>query len=684
MSNPLLETHTLPPFDQIQPEHVVPAIKVLIEEAQKGLNEQLNESGSSGTSYSWENLAEPIEAREDLISRAWSPVSHLNSVMNNDDLRAAYEEAQTLLTRYHAEVGQNQKLYSAYQALAESPEFSVLDQAKQKSIKNALRDFKLSGVALEGEAKEEFKNIKAELSKLTTQFSNNVLDATNGWTHHLDVGEGDRALAGLPDFILAGAKKAAEDKSLEGYVFTLDLPVYFTIMSQSENSALRKTMYEAFSTRASDQGPTAGQWDNTELIQNIMGLRQQVAGLLEFENYAEVSLASKMADSPESVVDFLGDLAKKTRPYAEKELVDLKAFVKETYGIDEINAWDLPYYSEQLKLAKYNISQETLRPYFPLPLVQEGLFKLVNTLYGIEVRKSDTSLWHEDAEYYEIFRDGAQIASFYFDLYARSKKRGGAWMADCRDRRINQGEQQLPVAYLVCNFNSPLEDNPCLLTHNEVTTLFHEFGHGLHHMLTKINVAAVSGISGVEWDAVELPSQFMENFCWQPEVLRFISKHYETGEPLPQDLLKNMLAAKNFQSALQMLRQIEFALFDLRLHMEYSQDDFPGVQALLDQVRQEVAVIIPPSFNKFQNGFSHIFAGGYAAGYYSYKWAEVLSADAFSVFEEEGVLNPKTGERFLREILEKGGSESALELFKSFRGREPSPEALMRHSGLVA
>lgn len=680
MSNPLLETHTLPPFEQIKPEHVVPAFKSLIDEAKQALEEQLAE----GKAYSWSNLAEPIEAREDRLSQAWSPVSHLNSVMNSDDLRKAYEEVEALITRYYTEVGQNNELCNAYQSLADSPEYSGLDQAQQKTIQNALRDFKLSGVALEGEAKEAFKTIKAELSRLTTQFSNNVLDATNGWSYHLNVNDNDGALAGLPEFILAGAKKAAEEKSLDGFVFTLDLPVYFTVMSQSKNAELRKIMYEAFSTRASDQGPTAGQWDNTDLILQIMQLRQKSAALLGFQNYAEKSLASKMADTPEMVVEFLQDLAEKTRPFAEKELEEIKAFVKETENIDELNAWDLPYFSEQLKLSKYNISQETLRPYFPLPLVQEGLFTLVNKLYGIEVKKSEASLWHEDAEYYQIFRNGEQIASFYFDLYARAKKRGGAWMADCRDRRMNNGEQQLPVAYLVCNFNSPIDGQPCLLTHNEVTTLFHEFGHGLHHMLTQINVAAVSGISGVEWDAVELPSQFMENFCWQPEVLGFISKHYETGEPLPQELLDNMLAAKNFQSALQMLRQIEFALFDLRLHMEYGQSGFAGVQELLDQVRSQVAVIVPPAFNKFQNGFSHIFAGGYAAGYYSYKWAEVLSADAFSLFEEEGILNPEIGKKFLQEILEKGGSQSALELFKNFRGREPSPEALMRHSGLVA
>ncbi len=682
MTNPLLEAHTLPPFERITAGDVLPAMKTLIGEAELGLTQQLEVVGD----YTWKSLAESIEAREDKISQAWSPVSHLNSVMNDDDLRAAYEKAEELLTNYHTELGQNSRLYQAYVALSESAEFADLNQAQKKTIENALRDFKLSGVALEGEAKAEFKRVKSELSKLTTSFSNNVLDATSGWSYHLKeeaLGENKSALDGLPEFIIDGATKAAADKDLSGCVFTLDMPVYFTVMSQSKNQSLRKVMYEAYCTRASQEGPTAGQWDNTENIENIILLRQKLASLLGYKNYAEVSVASKMADSAEGVVTFLNDLAKTTRPFAEKELEELKAFALQEFSVEELMAWDIPYFSEQLKLKKYNVSQEVLRPYFPLGLVQQGLFQVVGTLYGIEVKEAKAELWHEDASYYEIFRESEKIAGFYLDVFARTKKRGGAWMGECRSRRINDGKQQLPIAYLVCNFNSPMDGTPSLLTHNEVTTLFHEFGHGLHHMLTKINVSAVSGINGVEWDAIELPSQFLENFCWQPEVLGFISKHHETGEALPEELLKNMLAAKNFQSAMQMLRQIEFALFDLRLHMEFGSEDFLGVQKLLDDVRANVAVIIPPAVNKFQNGFSHIFAGGYAAGYYSYKWAEVLSADAFSAFEDEGILNPQTGRRFMQEILEKGGSLSALELFKNFRGREPSADALMRHSGLV-
>ncbi len=677
MTNPLLVPHTLPPFSSIRAEHVVPAVKALIAEAEASLEEQL----ATDETPSWDTLVAPLEARQDKINQAWSPVSHLNAVMNSDELREAYEEAQRLLTDYYTSMGQNKALYEAYVTLAESQGFHALDQAQQKTITDAVRDFTLSGVGLEGEAKARYKNIKSELSRLTTLFSNNVLDATNGWTHHVT---DEAELAGLPDFIREGAAKLAQEKGVQGYMLTLDLPVYFTVMSQAENAGLRETMYRAFSTRASQEGPCAGQWDNTVNIENIMHLRQELAELLGYQNYAEVSLASKMASSPEAVVDFLRDLAKKTRPFAEKELAELQEFATENFSADQIHAWDAPYFSEQLKLKKHNSSQELLRPYFPLETVQAGLFDVVNRLYGIEVRAAVAELWHDDARYFEIFKDGEQIAGFYFDLYARPKKRGGAWMADCRTRCISDGKQQLPVAFLVCNFNAPMEGKPCLLTHNEVTTLFHEFGHGLHHMLTKINVASVSGISGVEWDAVELPSQFMENFCWQPEVLSFLSKHYESGEALPEDVLENMLNAKNFQSAMQMLRQIEFALFDLRLHMVFGRDGKTDVQTLLDEVRKEVAVLMPPSFNKFQNSFSHIFAGGYAAGYYSYKWAEVLSADAFSAFEEKGVLSREMGERFLHCILEKGGSQSALALFKDFRGREPSPEALMRHSGLAA
>lgn len=676
MTNPLLENHILPPFTRITPRDVLPAMETLIEASEKSLQNQLD----SGDLSSWERLVTPIEACEDAISRAWAPVTHLNAVANSDELRAAYEDAERRLTEHHTNLGQNEQLYRAYLDLQGSDGFAALDQAKAQTVKHALRDFKLSGVALTGEYKAEFKRLKAELSTLTTRFANHVLDATNGWYCHV---QEETDLAGLPGFLIDAARQAAADRDLAGWVLTLDLPVYMTVMSQSESRAVRKAMYEAYCTRASREGPQAGKWDNTDLIDGILSKRRRLAELLGYANYAEVSLASKMASSTDDVLAFLEDLATKTRPFALKELEELRAFARDNFGEQKLEAWDIPYFSEQLKLKKYSVSQETLRPYFPLDRVINGLFRVANTLYGIEFHEGTAEVWHQDVRYFEIYSDGEKIASCYVDLFSRAKKRSGAWMAECRTRRYDDGKLRLPVAFLVCNFNAPVDDKPCLLTHNEVTTLFHEFGHGLHHMLTKMDVAAVSGISGVEWDAVELPSQFMENFCWQPEVLQFLSGHYQTGEELPPTLLNNMLAAKNFQSALQMLRQLEFAMFDLRLHMEYGSPDFVGVQQLLDAVREKIAVIIPPAFNKFQNGFTHIFAGGYAAGYYSYKWAEVLSADAFAAFEEEGIFNKDTGRRFLREVLEKGGSEDAMILFKKFRGREPDTEALMRHSGLT-
>ncbi|MFT5083690.1 MAG: oligopeptidase A [Lentisphaeria bacterium] len=676
MTNPLLQPHLLPPFTQIQAEHIVPAIMALIEESKQSLKQQLESFAIS----SWSELVEPIEAREDKIGQAWAPISQLNSVANSEELRQAYESADKMLTDYYSELGQNEALYSAYVGLAESDGFVAFSQQQKQAIGNAIRDFRLSGVALTGEDKQKFKNIRAELSSLTTKFSNNVLDATAGWCCEID---DERELHGLPDFIVSGARRAAELKQRPGYVLSLDLPVYFTVMTQAENAGLRQRMYEAYCTRASQYGPTAGQWDNTKLIPEILCLRQELAQLLGFANYAELSIAPKMAQSPKHVIDFLEELAKKSKPFAERELQELKVFAKETFALDELNAWDIPYFAEQLKLKKYSISQEILRPYFPLEVVKQGLFEVAQRLYGIDVRLASADVWHDDVCYYEVFRGSTKIASFYVDLYARKGKRGGAWMAECRTRRHNDGALQLPATFLVCNFNAPIDGAPCLLSHNEVTTLFHEFGHGLHHMLTTMEVAAVSGLSGVAWDAVELPSQFMENFCWQTETLGFLSQHFETGQSLPPELLNNMLAAKNFQSALQTLRQVEFALLDIKLHMEFGKPNFAGVQETIDKVREQVSVIVPPDYNRFQNGFTHIFAGGYAAGYYSYKWAEVLSADAFSAFLDEGIFNPATGLRFMREILEKGGSEDAMTLFKKFRGREPNPEALLRDTGLI-
>lgn len=679
MANPLLQSHRLPPFSSISAAHVVPAVEQLINEAETELSEQL----ANITSPSWDSLALPIEERQDRLSKAWGPVGHLNSVCNSDELRKAYEEGRQLFTAYYTGIGQNVALYQAYEAVKDRPDFTQLSQPQQQTINNAIRDFKLSGVALAAKDKQRYAEIQAKLSQLTSSFSNNVLDATHGW--FLEVNN-ESELSGLPEFAVAAAKQAATDRELDGWVFTLDGPVYSTVITQADDASLREALYRGYNTRASEQGPTAGQWDNSDLIEEIMSLRQELAGLLGFNNYAELSIAPKMAESTDQVIDFLQDLAERCKPFATRELQELREFAAETFGVTELNAWDIPYYSEKLKQARYSISQEELRPYFPVDHVVTGLFRVAHSLFGLEFVDQTPSIetWHKDVKYFEIRREGEAVAGFYFDLFARSGKRGGAWMDECRVRRKVGNEIQLPVAYLVCNFNPPLNDTPSLLTHNDVTTLFHEFGHGIHHMLTKIDVAAVSGINGVAWDAVELPSQFMENFCWEREVLEFLSSHYQTGEPLPVDKLDNMLAAKNFQSALFMIRQLEFSLFDFKLHMLYGTDAFVGTQALLDEIRQQVAVFSPPSFNRFQNSFSHIFAGGYAAGYYSYKWAEVLSADAYSAFEEAGIFDSATGQRYLSEILEKGGSDEAMNLFKNFRGREPKVDALLRHSGLSA
>ena len=680
MSNPLLETQELPPFSAIQPEHVEPAISQLIDANRKHLQALL----SSLQQPTWDNLVAPLEAQGDLLEQAWSPVSHLNAVCNNDALRTAYNNSLALLTEYSTEVSQNTELYNAYQKLADSEEYAQLTQAQKQAVDNALRDFRLGGVALDGEQKKRFGAIQKRLSELSTQFSNNVLDATQAWFKHFTDAE---ALAGLPESALAQAAQAAAQKQLSGYVVTLDFPSYLAVMMYADNRQLREEMYTAYVTRASADGKkadgsSAAQWDNSALITETLALRHELAQLLGFANYAERSLASKMAESTQQVLEFLNELAQKSRPLAERDIQALRDFAA-TQGCTDLQPWDMTYYSEKLRVEKYAISQEELRPYFPAERVINGMFDVVKRLYDIDiVQVAVFDSWHPDVRFYHIFKNGEKIASFYLDLFAREHKRGGAWMADCRVRRKTDTGTQLPVAFLTCNFTPPVGDTPSLLTHDEVTTLFHEFGHGLHHMLTQIDVAAVSGINGVAWDAVELPSQFLENWCWEPEAIPLISGHYQTAEPLPQALLDKMLAAKNFQSGMQMVRQLEFSLFDFRLHAEYDPANPQDPQAVLDQVRREVAVVQAPAFNRFQNSFSHIFAGGYAAGYYSYKWAEVLSADAFSRFEEEGIFNAQTGESFLREILQQGGSKAPMELFINFRGREPSIEALLRHSGL--
>lgn len=677
MSNPMLEPQVLPVFSQIKAEHIEPAVDHLLADNRAMVEKILQNLATPG----WETLVEPLEEMNDRLAKAWSPVSHMNAVVNSDELRDAYNACLPKLSQYWTEMGQHQGLYEAFNQLAESAQFEQLDQAQQKTVNNTLRDFRLSGIALNDENKQRYAELQQRLSELTTKFSENVMDASDNWSKLLPA---EQDLAGLPPMALAAAKQMAEAKELKGWLITLDFPSYLAVITYADDRELRKEIYTAFSTRASDQGPGNGQWDNSEVMEEILHLRLELALLLGFENYADYSLATKMAENTDQVVQFLNDLAEKSLPVAQRDFEQLSDFAKDEYSVENLQAWDLAYYSEKLKQAKYAISEEQIRPYFPLPKVLDGLFAVAGKLFDIEIEEvAQFDRWHKDARLFEIRRKGELIARFFMDLYAREKKRGGAWMDDCRvRRRLDDGSLQLPVAYLVCNFSSPVGDDPALLNHNEVTTLFHEFGHGLHHMLTKIECADVSGINGVAWDAVELPSQFLENWCYEPQALALISGHYQTGETLPQELLDKMLAARNFQSGMMMVRQLEFSLFDFILHRDFQ----PGktvIQKVLEQVRDQVAVITPPSFNRFQHGFSHIFAGGYAAGYYSYKWAEVLSADAFSRFEEEGIFNTETGADFRDNILEMGGSREPMELFVAFRGREPSVDALLRHSGIT-
>ena len=676
MNNPLLENDVLPRFSAIKAEHIEPAIETILSSNRQALRQLL------AARPPWPELIRGLEAMDNRLSRAWSPVRHLNSVMNSDALRKAYESCISKISDYSTEIAQNSELYQLYSDIRKSPPFSELDQASQQTIDNALLQFKLSGVSLPEQKKQQFKQIKQQLSGLKTRFENNVLDATQAWQMHI---KKESDLAGLPEYARAMAKQAAKNEKEPGWIFTLDAPAYIAIMTFADNRAMRREMYEAYTTRASDQGPDAGQFDNSQSMNEILDLRQQLAGLLGYGNYAELSIADKMAGSTDEVLHFLDDLVTRSRPRAEQEFDELKAFAHDQFGVDDLQAWDVAYYSEKLKQQSYGISQEELKPYFPAPRVIDGLFSIVNRLYGINIRaRDDVEVWHPDVTFYEITDpDGTARGAFYLDLYARANKRGGAWMDECISRMTVDEQVQIPVAYLTCNLTPPVGEDPALLTHDEVTTLFHEFGHGLHHMLTRIDRLFVSGISGVEWDAVELPSQFMENWCWEKAGLDLIAGHYQTGEPLPDALFEKMLKAKNFQSAMFMVRQLEFALFDFRLHMEYGKAGFSDVQTLLDAVRKQVAVVVPPEFNRFQHGFTHIFAGGYAAGYYSYKWAEVLSADAFSLFEEKGIFDADTGRSFLQNILEMGGSKKAMALFRAFRGREPSIDALLRHAGLA-
>lgn len=679
MTNPLLEITPLPKFSAILPEHVEPAVDQLLAENRDEIKKIL----ANKDNISWENTIEPLDALDERLSRAWSPVKHLNSVANSDELRKAYNACIAKLSAYSTEIGQNEEYYQACKTIAESDEFADLEQAKRKVIENAIRDFRLSGIELNDADKQRYKEIRQELSRVSANFEENVLDATNAWKKHITDAS---ALAGLPESTRQLAAQIAKRESLDGWVFTLDFPSYMPVMTYADDAAFRKEMYEAFVTRASDQGPDAGKWDNGGNMEQLIALRQELAKLLGFANYSEYSLATKMARDTQDVLDFLSDLAARSKPYAEKDLAELTTFAKDEFDVTELNAWDMSYYAEKLREHRYAVSQEMVRPYFPAPKVINGLFGVVKELYGLKiVENADVDVWHDDVKYFEIRDEQDTLrGSFYLDLYARPHKRGGAWMDVCLERKRTDEGLQHAVAYLTCNFTPPVGDTPALLTHSEVTTLFHEFGHGLHHMLTQIEVSGVSGISGVAWDAVELPSQFMENWCWEREALDLFSSHYETGEAIDDALFEKMTAAKNFQSGLQMLRQIEFSLFDFRLHMQEGEVSKNKIQAILNDVRAEVSIIPTPDFNRFQNSFGHIFAGGYAAGYYSYKWAEVLSADAFSLFEENGIFDRTTGERFLHAILEQGGSRDAMDLFVEFRGREPEIDPLLRHAGLIA
>ncbi|MCO7226352.1 oligopeptidase A [Pleionea sp. CnH1-48] len=678
MSNPLLDSFDLAPFSQIKTEHIVPAVESTLKAQKSAIETLLSEQNE----YRWDNLMLPLDELGNELGKRWSPVSHMNAVVNSDELRAAYDQCLPLLSEHSTWLGQNKPLYQAIEQLYEHRDSLDLDTTQIKILEDELRDFKLAGVALPLEKQQRFGEIRKRLSELSSKYEQNLLDATMAWSKHL---EDDQRLSGLPASSLALLEQNAQQKELSGYLLNLEFPCYFAVMTYADDQALREEMYRAYSTRASDQSEHS-EWDNSPLMDEMLALKHELAQLLDFAHYGELSLATKMASSTEEVMSFLQDLAAKSKPQAEKELAELTQYAQQELKTAELNAWDVLYTSEKLKQACYAISQEELRPYFPVNQVLDGLFSITETLFEVKIKEIESGFdkWHEDVRLFEVqSSDGESIARFYLDLFARSFKRGGAWMADyCSRFRFANDELQRPVAYLTCNFNPPIGEQAAQLTHDEVVTLFHEFGHGLHHMLTEVEYLSASGINGVEWDAVELPSQFMENFCYEKEGLNRISGHFETGAPLPDDMREKLQAAKNFQSAMFMVRQLEFALFDFRIHSEFQPGQESKIQQTLNEVRQQVAVVIPPQWNRFQHSFSHIFAGGYSAGYYSYKWAEVLSADAFSRFEEEGIFSTSVGADFKESVLQRGGSAPAMELFQRFRGRKPDIEPLLRHSGI--
>ena len=681
--NPLLADDTLPVFSQIRPEHVAPAVEAILADYRAGIDGLT----APGAAHDFASVMLTQERLEQRLARAWAPVSHLHSVADNEALRKVYGPAEDALTEHALELGQNRGLYAAVQALADAPTFAQLPRPERALVEHALRDFRLSGVALEEPARSRYREIGVELSRLSTEFSNAVLDASEAWQEHIT---DERDLAGIPESGRAVLRQYAEDQNLDGYLVTLKQPSVQAVLTYAGNRGLRERVYWAYQTRASDQGPNAGKFDNSERIEKIMALRHEAAQLLGFANAAEESLATKMAGSPAEVLEFLRDLAARAKPVAQQELAALREFASSELKLDNLESWDVGYASEKLRVQQYALDEEQLKPYFPLPAVIEGLFGLTSKLYGITLApRDDVDVWHPDVRYYDVRdADGRVFAGTYVDLYARNGKRGGAWMDVCRARFDDGAQLQLPVAFLTCNFAPPTEGKPALLTHDDVLTLFHEFGHGLHHLLTEIALPSIGGIDGVEWDAVELPSQFMENFGWNREALDLFARHVDTGERLPDELFQRMLAARHFHAGLFLVRQLEFALFDFLLHLEYDPAQGARTLAVLEDVRKQVAVLHPPAWQRFAHGFSHIFAGGYAAGYYSYLWAELLSADAFGEFEEHAgesgsVIDRATGDRFRREFLAVGASRPALESFVAFRGRKPEPDALLRSHGLA-
>jgi oligopeptidase A len=671
--NPLLDFSGLPRFGDIKVEHITQAIEALLKNAESVFAQVVGVEVPA----TWDAVVKPLDDANELLGRAWGIVGHLHSVADTPELREAYNENLPKLTEFWTRVGQDERLYAKYKAIANASDFQACSPERKRVLENALRDFRLGGAELSDAAKERFSEIQEKMAALTAKFSENVLDATNDFVYLTADLE---SLQGLPEDAILAAREAAERDGKSGYKFTLQFPSYFPVLQYADNQVLRKTLYDASAKRASEFGKA--EWDNGPLILEILKLREEESKLLGYRHFADVSLVPKMAESPEEVTQFLRDLAKRARPYAERDLQEIRDFAKNKLGMTHVEPWDMTYVSEKLRQDRYAFSDNELRQYFPEPTVLNGLFELTQTLFEVEIRQEDAPKWHEDVRFFTVYKNGAAMAHFYLDPYSRDQKRGGAWMDDARGRKPTPEGLQTPVAYLTCNFPRPVGGKPATLTHDDVLTLFHEFGHGLHHMLTRINEPSVAGISGVEWDAVELPSQFMENFGWEWGVLSRMTAHAETGEALPVALFEKMVAAKNFQSGLQMLRQIEFSLFDMRLHSDFQANGSQTVLELLETVREEVSVIRPPAYHRFPNSFTHIFAGGYSAGYYSYKWAEVLSADAYAQFEETGVLNPTTGKQFLDEILSVGGSRPAAQSFKAFRGRAPSLDALLRHSGM--